>query len=144
MAKKVPVGPKCCETKLRTLNFAVGHFVSRAGDIPTEYSELLKSRPEHAVYPEMVRHGADGCGPNKKKAALKLRKMVSSQKNRLFPNCKKWFVRFAKEESKQKAVGRKIREVSHVKLGCGPLRTCLLYTSPSPRDGLLSRMPSSA
>ena len=27
--------------------------------------------------------------------------------------------------------------------GAGPL-TCLLYTSPSPRDGLLSRMPSSA
>ena len=25
-----------------------------------------------------------------------------------------------------------------------PLITCLLYTSPSPRDGLLSRMPSSA
>ena len=24
------------------------------------------------------------------------------------------------------------------------IRTCLLYTSPSPRDGLLSRMPSSA
>ena len=26
----------------------------------------------------------------------------------------------------------------------GQLNTCLLYTSPSPRDGLLSRMPSSA
>ena len=26
----------------------------------------------------------------------------------------------------------------------GHLKTCLLYTSPSPRDGLLSRMPSSA
>ena len=25
-----------------------------------------------------------------------------------------------------------------------PMNTCLLYTSPSPRDGLLSRMPSSA
>ena len=25
-----------------------------------------------------------------------------------------------------------------------PVYTCLLYTSPSPRDGLLSRMPSSA
>ena len=25
-----------------------------------------------------------------------------------------------------------------------PTTTCLLYTSPSPRDGLLSRMPSSA
>ena len=27
---------------------------------------------------------------------------------------------------------------------CSPSRACLLYTSPSPRDGLLSRMPSSA
>ena len=26
----------------------------------------------------------------------------------------------------------------------GQLKICLLYTSPSPRDGLLSRMPSSA
>ena len=26
----------------------------------------------------------------------------------------------------------------------GGLDSCLLYTSPSPRDGLLSRMPSSA
>ena len=26
----------------------------------------------------------------------------------------------------------------------GKALTCLLYTSPSPRDGLLSRMPSSA
>ena len=26
----------------------------------------------------------------------------------------------------------------------GYVTTCLLYTSPSPRDGLLSRMPSSA
>ena len=26
----------------------------------------------------------------------------------------------------------------------GPFTLCLLYTSPSPRDGLLSRMPSSA
>ena len=25
-----------------------------------------------------------------------------------------------------------------------PFHLCLLYTSPSPRDGLLSRMPSSA
>ena len=28
--------------------------------------------------------------------------------------------------------------------GVDALFTCLLYTSPSPRDGLLSRMPSSA
>ena len=30
-----------------------------------------------------------------------------------------------------------------VVVGTG-LKVCLLYTSPSPRDGLLSRMPSSA
>ena len=28
--------------------------------------------------------------------------------------------------------------------GAALIDTCLLYTSPSPRDGLLSRMPSSA
>ena len=30
------------------------------------------------------------------------------------------------------------------RLHMGYFETCLLYTSPSPRDGLLSRMPSSA
>ena len=29
-------------------------------------------------------------------------------------------------------------------MGADEVTTCLLYTSPSPRDGLLSRMPSSA
>ena len=31
-----------------------------------------------------------------------------------------------------------------IHLGHAVNKTCLLYTSPSPRDGLLSRMPSSA
>ena len=31
-----------------------------------------------------------------------------------------------------------------IKLGLNSGDACLLYTSPSPRDGLLSRMPSSA
>ena len=29
-------------------------------------------------------------------------------------------------------------------MACATCHVCLLYTSPSPRDGLLSRMPSSA
>ena len=33
---------------------------------------------------------------------------------------------------------------SQVPVGISPTYACLLYTSPSPRDGLLSRMPSSA
>ena len=34
-----------------------------------------------------------------------------------------------------------VREITEE---CARLGICLLYTSPSPRDGLLSRMPSSA
>ena len=41
-----------------------------------------------------------------------------------------------------------IANTAHTSSGSQPLTTntdsCLLYTSPSPRDGLLSRMPSSA
>ena len=36
---------------------------------------------------------------------------------------------------------QKSKDYSHLK---DTYRPCLLYTSPSPRDGLLSRMPSSA
>ena len=32
----------------------------------------------------------------------------------------------------------------HPQICVSLVKTCLLYTSPSPRDGLLSRMPSSA
>ena len=36
------------------------------------------------------------------------------------------------------------QEYIETKVGGVSAETCLLYTSPSPRDGLLSRMPSSA
>ena len=36
-----------------------------------------------------------------------------------------------------------IEDGNNFEIGTGTY-TCLLYTSPSPRDGLLSRMPSSA
>ena len=38
--------------------------------------------------------------------------------------------------------GGKVKQSKHREFGLANI--CLLYTSPSPRDGLLSRMPSSA
>ena len=43
----------------------------------------------------------------------------------------------------KKAFRREARKW-HPDLNKNDLNACLLYTSPSPRDGLLSRMPSSA
>ena len=40
--------------------------------------------------------------------------------------------------------GRPALVLAHNKTLAAQLCNCLLYTSPSPRDGLLSRMPSSA
>ena len=37
-----------------------------------------------------------------------------------------------------------VAAISSRQSGTAPASSCLLYTSPSPRDGLLSRMPSSA
>ena len=37
-----------------------------------------------------------------------------------------------------------VRQRWDIELRIAQVSTCLLYTSPSPRDGLLSRMPSSA
>ena len=50
---------------------------------------------------------------------------------------------------KEKQTGPQIRceipaELDKQSLNIRDANTCLLYTSPSPRDGLLSRMPSSA
>ena len=43
------------------------------------------------------------------------------------------------------AAGQITHSTSSFSLGkCVDYNICLLYTSPSPRDGLLSRMPSSA
>ena len=39
---------------------------------------------------------------------------------------------------------RKLYQSCHILHKQGRYYICLLYTSPSPRDGLLSRMPSSA
>ena len=45
------------------------------------------------------------------------------------------------EAKKLEAQGK---EMIHLGLGQPDFMTCLLYTSPSPRDEALSRMPSSA
>ena len=57
------------------------------------------------------------------------------------------FLFFGREEQTSELLTRlrKTRFLAVVGVsGSGKSSLCLLYTSPSPRDGLLSRMPSSA
>ena len=49
-----------------------------------------------------------------------------------------WMVRTFLKHSEEHEEDEELRDVQR------GLYDCLLYTSPSPRDGLLSRMPSSA
>ena len=54
-------------------------------------------------------------------------------------------VEATKKKPTQKAPARVARPgTTNRPKSAAPFQTCLLYTSPSPRDGLLSRMPSSA
>ena len=48
------------------------------------------------------------------------------------------------EVERERKVERLERKVERLEHKVERLKGCLLYTSPSPRDGLLSRMPSSA
>ena len=50
----------------------------------------------------------------------------------------------AENEAEQKAGGGLVKKLLIFGGGGLVMIACLLYTSPSPRDGLLSRMPSSA
>ena len=61
-------------------------------------------------------------------------------------NLKKAFGMYKKQKEKQKEEMNKIikKNLDEHKKEMELYYGCLLYTSPSPRDGLLSRMPSSA
>ena len=51
-----------------------------------------------------------------------------------------------KSKSNVEKAGRGTKSIKayNIRAGARDDKICLLYTSPSPRDGLLSRMPSSA
>ena len=52
-------------------------------------------------------------------------------------------VSYDSEEYNAKVLAEAAQKQRHELMYRG-IKVCLLYTSPSPRDGLLSRMPSSA
>ena len=54
------------------------------------------------------------------------------------------FEKYAYNEYKMSKSDNSGRCISNEKIIDNQKGSCLLYTSPSPRDGLLSRMPSSA
>ena len=48
------------------------------------------------------------------------------------------------ETTKEEREAIVAESLGNIEATCDGCMSCLLYTSPSPRDGLLSRMPSSA
>ena len=73
-----------------------------------------------------------GCMPN----AIKIEKLYQNDLGEIpFKN---------KNESELITIEGSVFDGNGIALDDVMLETCLLYTSPSPRDGLLSRMPSSA
>ena len=55
-----------------------------------------------------------------------------------------YFIRDGILYRKEKILGHEIEQLCLPRTRRSQAISCLLYTSPSPRDGLLSRMPSSA
>ena len=57
-------------------------------------------------------------------------------------------IRKPKKNAEERAIEQRLKKSANIVLSSGKKAvialSCLLYTSPSPRDGLLSRMPSSA
>ena len=64
-----------------------------------------------------------------------------TEKQAMNPSADTFLARF--EEDYTKLFGRVVAGMD-VEITVWSVNACLLYTSPSPRDGLLSRMPSSA
>ena len=67
-------------------------------------------------------------------------------KNEIFNNYQKFSLRFYKNNRTGDMMSRISEDVGKVRMYVGPaiMYSCLLYTSPSPRDVEESRMPSSA
>ena len=63
---------------------------------------------------------------------------------KLFPQKKDTIINALQLETGSKEEESKTLANAYIKSILKKLYTCLLYTSPSPRDGFTSRMPSSA
>ena len=59
-------------------------------------------------------------------------------------NMVNFFLKEFKRKHRGKDPSTNARSLRRLRTACERAKRCLLYTSPSPRDGLLSRMPSSA
>ena len=76
----------------------------------------------------------------------RLRQLADKYPERLRVSClvDRWAARREHKREREERREFVLREIAEGRLRVDQLKYCLLYTSPSPRDGLLSRMPSSA
>ena len=77
----------------------------------------------------------------KNKSDHNLSKKNKNKKNGRLSICAHIYAVQTRGKKKQIEIGKIERGIRHLSVFC---ITCLLYTSPSPRDATLSRMPSSA
>ena len=71
---------------------------------------------------------------------------VTGPRGELSRNFEHSAIKIKQSENQLNIIGNNLRKKEKALIGTwnAHLNNCLLYTSPSPRDGLLSRMPSSA
>ena len=103
--------------------------------------EISVAREIIALYENML----DGNSPTGK--VNNARVVALTQKMNKKPNHKskkEWMCQSALEYVIENRKQKRVRKSTSVDSSQSQVVICLLYTSPSPRDGLLSRMPSSA
>ena len=111
----------------------VPHYVGREREFRWLYDNLMSR--DRWITPLVV-HGAPGVGKT-----TFLRQFLATAR---MPHQSSW-IDVAPLENKDEAIDAFVERMFRTRDDDRRLaRRCLLYTSPSPRDGLLSRMPSSA
>ena len=139
---------------------AYGVAISLSNDasdsgLKNTYDTLIKTRPTAInlkwALDRLIRVLKDVSEVDRASRALELAHQVAEEDVGINKKIGEHGLEIVKNIASKKPVGEPVRMLTHCNAGWPATvdwgtatSPCLLYTSPSPRDGLLSRMPSSA